>query len=48
MLYSHYDINNKHDTNLNGKNEFIYFYLQSLATRGERERKRDTNPKSVF
>ena len=35
LLYS-YDINN--NTNTGGTNEFISFYLQSLATRGKRRK----------
>ena len=37
ILQSHIDMNNNNNnTNKDGTNEFISFYLQSLATRGER------------
>ena len=43
MLYSHNDINNNSDnTNTDGRNESFPFYLQSLVTRGERERETQT------
>ena len=36
-MYNHDNLNNNsNNTNTGGKNEFIRFYLQSLATRGER------------
>ena len=39
LLYSHNDINNNNNnTNTGGTNEFIFFYLQFLATRGERHK----------
>ena len=41
MFYNHYVwiyINNNNDTNRGGTNEFISFYLQSLAARGERHK----------
>ena len=45
VLYTHkvwMHINNNNSTNTGGTNEFIYFYFQSLATRGGR----DTNHKA--
>ena len=39
MLYNHDNVNNNsNNTNIGGTNEFIPFYLQSLATRGERHK----------
>ena len=42
LLYSHNDINNNNNnnnsTNAGGTNEFISFYLQSLATQGDRHK----------
>ena len=38
MLYTHKDINNNSITNTGGTNEFISFYLKSLAAQGKRHK----------